>query len=942
MKNKLLFIVLAMLFILSASLVGCENEGQTEDKTTGVVDKTPVTTEATIKLNYKNISMYDGEEFTLVSTVEGYEGSVTWESSDTEIVTVDQNGVVKALKEGSAVITAKIPEAMATCTVKVDKTDVFAFTSSDKKIYVGKTTQLNLNHLFKGEVVKDATVKFSSSDDKIVTVDDKGYVTGKKTGEAKITATYGNLTAEININVANLITITLDITEVTLNPNVDSNNRVTVTGSVKKNGINVKNATIVWSVLNDKMIKITSDKNKATLKALGCGNTALIAEYEGEIATCIITSYKTVSTIADMEGIKVDYNGWFKLVNDIDFTGHAWSSITPWMGDPVNPELYFGGIFDGQGYTLSNINCLSGWHQGLFGLINENAIVKNFSIVNLVNQATSNKSGSVVSLNYGRVENVYVETTILGDSQSMWNAHGGLIATNHPTGVVKNCIVKVNATRVFKNTGALCGYNCGIFENCYAICTDAVLPTVFTQTSDLGELINSYTYSDEAMLYGENLYKEYDKNIWNISDYAVASLYSYPNVEFNAVDTYLTVGKEYIINPFNVKGLDAKWTFEGDLDAFDYFIEDDGTLNVLPMTPGELNVSVTLLNGDKATTKIVAKGVVLVPNSEFVSLDYLNPRLDDEFTLSFLDEDNNSISNKGIKFISNNQDIVTVSEDGVIKAVGGGKTTLSIEYQGSVYVDLVKVDVTEWIQISTPEQLDAIRHNTKGMYCLVNDIDFGGNVFSTIGRWDGNESDTIHFSGTFDGNGYTISNLQLPAEGDTSGIWGQTNPTSIIRNTNFINIKSPVKSTDNYGIVGFNTGVIENIYVEMSVSTGGSTDIRSGGGVVGTNEFRGKVSNCISVIRTDGLDSSKYFGALAGLNQGVLENSFAIVYGNEYNQVSLISFDNGTSLASSLYAHRDLKEATSRAIAKETPFGAFSSVMWVIEPNKLPTLKRLK
>ena len=58
MKNKLLFIVLAMLFILSASLVGCENEGQTEDKTTGVADKTPVTTEATIKLNYKNISMY--------------------------------------------------------------------------------------------------------------------------------------------------------------------------------------------------------------------------------------------------------------------------------------------------------------------------------------------------------------------------------------------------------------------------------------------------------------------------------------------------------------------------------------------------------------------------------------------------------------------------------------------------------------------------------------------------------------------------------------------------------------------------------------------------------------------------------------------------------------------------------------------------------------------
>ena len=944
MKKKILSIITLSLItmlsvVLSMSLVGCDEPTVDKQTPTQTVPSAP--TDPTISLNFNKIVVYEKETFDLVATVENTDEVVEWLSSDESVVTVSNNGVVTGVKAGSAVVTAKIKEAIATCTITVELADVFEFSSIEKKIYTGKTSQLNLKHLFKGEEVKGAEVVFTSSDASVVKVDERGYVTGVKAGEAVVTAEYGSLKAEIKVTVSNVITLILDVEEVTLNPNVADNSNVKVTASVKKNGINVKNATINWTLLDENIAIMNSDRNVAELKVLGCGNTALIAEYEGEMATCIITSYKTVSTIADMEGIKQDINGWYKVVNDIDFTGHAWSSITPWMGDPVNPELYFGGIFDGQGYTLSNIHCLTGWHQGLFGLINENAVVKNVSIINLVNQATSNKS-AVVALNYGRIENVYAETTIQSDSQSMWNANGGLVATNYPSGVVKNSIVVVKAARVFKNTGALCGYNCGIFENCYAVCTDAVLPTVYTQTSDYGELINSYTYDNEEVLYGDTLFKEYDTSLWFISDYAMPSLRSYPAASFKAEETYLTIGNEYNINPFNVKGLDVEWSFEGDENSFDYYIMEDGTLNILPLKSGELNVSIKLPNGDSAHTTLVSKGVVLVPNEAEISLDYLNPGLDDEFLLSFRDEDNNLISNSDIKFISHDETVVTVSSDGLLKAVGGGNATLSLEYNGDLYADLISVNVTKWIQISTAEQFDNIRDNVYGMYCLVNDIDYGGKTYSTIGKWDGEEDNGKHFAGVFDGNGFTISNLVLPAEGDTSGIWGQTLPSSIIRNCNFINISSPIKSTNNYGIVGFNTGLIQNVYVEMTVTCGGSTDIRSGGGIAGTNEFRGTISNCISIIKVAGLSDEQYFGSLCGLNQGVLEKSFSIVYGQGYNIVNAVSYDNGAVLASVQYANVSYSEALKNAIAKESPFGAFDSKIWVIEVDQLPKLKQNK
>lgn len=78
-----------------------------------------------VSLNKDALSLMTGKSETLVATVtpEGATNqAVTWESSDTSVATVDENGKVTAVKEGSATITVRTADGgfTDTCTVTVD------------------------------------------------------------------------------------------------------------------------------------------------------------------------------------------------------------------------------------------------------------------------------------------------------------------------------------------------------------------------------------------------------------------------------------------------------------------------------------------------------------------------------------------------------------------------------------------------------------------------------------------------------------------------------------------------------------------------------------------------------------------------------------------------------------------------------------------------------
>ncbi len=76
-----------------------------------------------LQMNQTSVSVSVGKDVLLSVTVTPAESAskkITWSSSDETVATVDEHGIVTALKEGTAVITAQLPEgAQAECTVTV-------------------------------------------------------------------------------------------------------------------------------------------------------------------------------------------------------------------------------------------------------------------------------------------------------------------------------------------------------------------------------------------------------------------------------------------------------------------------------------------------------------------------------------------------------------------------------------------------------------------------------------------------------------------------------------------------------------------------------------------------------------------------------------------------------------------------------------------------------
>ncbi len=131
-----------------------------------------------------------------------------WTSSDKKIAKVDKNGKVTALKAGKVTITctaADNGEVKATCTVTVKDKAVKSITLDAKKATLkkGKTLQLKVS-LIKPQDALNQKIKWTSSDEKVATVDKNGKVTAVGKGTCTITCSLqagGKAKATVKITV---------------------------------------------------------------------------------------------------------------------------------------------------------------------------------------------------------------------------------------------------------------------------------------------------------------------------------------------------------------------------------------------------------------------------------------------------------------------------------------------------------------------------------------------------------------------------------------------------------------------------------------------------------------------------------------------------------------------------------------------------------------------
>ena len=175
--------------------------GQPDKKPSQDTDKKPPETPVAVKpsgirINYTKIKMQKGTKFkwleASVLPQNASDQTLTWESSNPKVASVDGKGVIKAKKAGKARITVSTVNGIKkdiNVQVVNKKITVAKITLSQKKAIVKKGRKLKLRAAIAPVNAANKKLTWKSSNPKVASVNSKGVVTAKKPGKVKITCT---------------------------------------------------------------------------------------------------------------------------------------------------------------------------------------------------------------------------------------------------------------------------------------------------------------------------------------------------------------------------------------------------------------------------------------------------------------------------------------------------------------------------------------------------------------------------------------------------------------------------------------------------------------------------------------------------------------------------------------------------------------------------------
>ena len=254
-------------------------------------------------------------------------------------------------------------------------------------------------------------------------------------------------------------------------------------------------------------------------------------------------------------------------------------------------------------------------------------------------------------------------------------------------------------------------------------------------------------------------------------------------------------------------------------------------------------------------------------------------------------------------------DMISLNTDGIttitIEVENGGETTQTVIYTLHLnYYEFngdVDRDNDGLIEIDNLEALNAMRYQLDGAgyrksetapkivagcpnsvcrgYELTRDLDFNDDYSYlnaslnqsewTVGEgWQPIGDSSTAFTGQFEGNGFTISNLTIDRNGTfrygffVVGFFGFTSDEAEIANVGLLNVN--ITGNDRVGgLVGFNRGTITNSYATGSVSGNNVSTGDVVGGLVGGNG--GTITNSYA---TGSVSGDYRVGGLVGSNEG--------------------------------------------------------------------------
>lgn len=245
-----------------------------------------VTSSFTVSISPDVLSLPSGDTMQLtVQTTGAFAASqapTKWATTDSSVVVVDADNVMRAIGEGDAVVTAAVGTSAGSATVKVTKsqTAYVAVVPVNNTITVGQTLALSASAFDAfNRATKANGVSWTSSDASVASVDGRGNVKAVARGSVTISATIDGKRASASVTVlpTPISKVTVALAATKLSPGQTTTATATLTDNA---GQTATGRAVAWQSSNPALVTVTA---AGLVTAVAPGNATVSAISEGKV-----------------------------------------------------------------------------------------------------------------------------------------------------------------------------------------------------------------------------------------------------------------------------------------------------------------------------------------------------------------------------------------------------------------------------------------------------------------------------------------------------------------------------------------------------------------------------------------------------------------------------------------------------------------------------------
>lgn len=261
-----------------------------------IIEDNPV---ESITLNEHSITLNKNEQFNLSATIlpeDADDKSISWESKDTSVASIDEHGTVTAIKEGETqvVVTSIATGIQDQCTVLVRKNVTNISLEEDQIFFNVIGEQKQLVAIITPDDATEKGVTWKSFNEQVCTVSDDGLVTATGIGSTLVTATTvdGGLTVNCVVKVIQHVG-KVSLNKVALELKVNESEQLIANVSPD----NADNKALTWSSSNNQVATVDANGNVQALKAGDAWIKAVSVDNTEAKDSCKLTVIQPVTGI---------------------------------------------------------------------------------------------------------------------------------------------------------------------------------------------------------------------------------------------------------------------------------------------------------------------------------------------------------------------------------------------------------------------------------------------------------------------------------------------------------------------------------------------------------------------------------------------------------------------------------------------------------------------